>query len=114
MIFSINLKNCIISTPTLDLQSLNAFGIEARNIFANVQQAMIVACGTSYHADMIARSWFEEIAGIFCQVEVASEYRYRHVIVQPNTLFLTISQSGETADTLAALRLAKQQGYRLI
>jgi glucosamine--fructose-6-phosphate aminotransferase (isomerizing) len=67
----------------------------------------IVACGTSYHAGMVARYWLEELAGIPCQVEVASEFRYRKVVVQPDTLFVSISQSGETADTLAALRNAK-------
>jgi glucosamine--fructose-6-phosphate aminotransferase (isomerizing) len=70
----------------------------------------IIACGTSYHAGYVARYWLEEI-GIPCSVEVASEYRYRKVVVPDNTLFVTISQSGETADTLAALRGAKQAGY---
>jgi glucosamine--fructose-6-phosphate aminotransferase (isomerizing) len=76
-----------------------------------VAQVHIVACGTSYHAGMVARYWLEDIAGIPCQVEVASEYRYRHVVVPPNTLFLAISQSGETADTLAALRDSRNHGY---
>ena len=71
----------------------------------------IIACGTSYHAGMTARYWFEEFAGVSCNVEIASEYRYRKSFVRPNSLLVTISQSGETADTLAALRLAKQQGY---
>ncbi|NIV15717.1 MAG: SIS domain-containing protein, partial [Aliifodinibius sp.] len=63
----------------------------------------IVACGTSYHAGLVARYWAESIAGIPCDVEIASEYRYRKTVVQPGSLFVTISQSGETADTLAAL-----------
>ena len=87
---------------------VNAFGPQAAELFANVRNVQIVACGTSYHAGMVARYWLEELAGIPCQVEVASEFRYRKVVVQPDTLFVTISQSGETADTLAALRNAKE------
>ncbi|MDF2866997.1 MAG: glutamine--fructose-6-phosphate transaminase [Gammaproteobacteria bacterium] len=87
------------------------FGTNAKAIFAQVKQVQIVACGTSYHAGMIARYWIESIARVPCQVEIASELRYRRAVIQPNTLFVTISQSGETADTLAALRVAKQQGY---
>jgi glucosamine--fructose-6-phosphate aminotransferase (isomerizing) len=90
---------------------VQAFGPQAAELFANVRNVQIVACGTSYHAGMVARYWLEELAGIPCQVEVASEFRYRKVVVQPNTLFVTISQSGETADTLAALRNAKELGY---
>ena len=90
---------------------VNAFGPQAAELFANVRNVQIVACGTSYHAGMVARYWLEELAGIPCQVEVASEFRYRKVVVQPDTLFVTISQSGETADTLAALRNAKELGY---
>ncbi|QXQ18838.1 glutamine--fructose-6-phosphate transaminase (isomerizing) [Pseudomonas tolaasii] len=90
---------------------VNAFGPQAAELFANVSNVQIVACGTSYHAGMVARYWLEELAGIPCQVEVASEFRYRKVVVQPDTLFVTISQSGETADTLAALRNAKELGY---
>ena len=71
----------------------------------------IVACGTSYHAGLVAKYWFEEIAGVMCHVEVASEYRYRKPIVPKNTLFVTLSQSGETADTLAAQKMAKSLGY---
>lgn len=88
-----------------------AFGTHASAIFPNVQGVHIVACGTSYHAGLVARYWLEEWAGIPCQVEVASEYRYRQVVVPENTLFVTISQSGETADTLAALSAAKQANY---
>lgn len=90
---------------------VQAFGPEAAELFAKVRNVQIVACGTSYHAGMVARYWLEELAGIPCQVEVASEFRYRKVVVQPDTLFVTISQSGETADTLAALRNAKELGF---
>ncbi len=88
-----------------------AFGMDAARIFDSVQALQIVACGTSYHAGLIARYWAEAIAGIPCNVEVASEYRYRRSVVVPETLFITISQSGETADTLAALQLAKRSDY---
>ncbi|MFC5694541.1 glutamine--fructose-6-phosphate transaminase (isomerizing) [Pseudomonas sp. GCM10022186] len=90
---------------------VNAFGPRAAELFARVRNVQIVACGTSYHAGMVARYWLEGLAGIPCQIEVASEFRYRKVVVQPDTLFVTISQSGETADTLAALRNAKELGY---
>ncbi len=89
----------------------NTFNAKSEIIFQQVKAVQIVACGTSYHAGLVARYWFEGVAGIPCRVEIASEFRYRQVVVQPNTLFITISQSGETADTLAALRRAKQQGY---
>jgi len=87
------------------------FGTESGAIFDRVQGVQIVACGTSYHAGMVAKYWFEDWAGIPCHVEVASEYRYRKVSVLKDTLFVTISQSGETADTLAALRSSKEAGY---
>jgi len=90
---------------------VEAFGPQAAELFAKVRNVQIVACGTSFHAGMVARYWLEELAGIPCQVEVASEFRYRKVVVQPDTLFVTISQSGETADTLAALRNAKELGF---
>ncbi|WP_372741916.1 glutamine--fructose-6-phosphate transaminase (isomerizing) [Neptunomonas sp.] len=86
-----------------------AFGEHASAIFDQVKQIQIIACGTSYHAGMIAKYWMEGLAGIPCHVEVASEYRYRPVVIQEGTLFISISQSGETADTLAALRDVKQQ-----
>ncbi|QLF93747.1 glutamine--fructose-6-phosphate transaminase (isomerizing) [Pseudomonas sp. ABC1] len=89
---------------------VQAFGPQAAELFARVRNVQIVACGTSYHAGMVARYWLEDLAGIPCQIEVASEFRYRKVVVQPDTLFVTISQSGETADTLAALRNAKAAG----
>jgi glutamine---fructose-6-phosphate transaminase (isomerizing) len=88
-----------------------AFGIKAPAIFSKTESVHIVACGTSYHAGLIAKYWLEEWAGVLCQVEVASEYRYRACVVPKNTLFVTISQSGETADTLAALQTAKKSGY---
>jgi glucosamine--fructose-6-phosphate aminotransferase (isomerizing) len=89
----------------------NLFGVDADRLLQRVARVHIVACGTSYHAGMVARYWLEGIAGIPCTVEVASEYRYRHVVVAPDTLFLAISQSGETADTLAALRDGRARGY---
>ena len=88
-----------------------AFGNGAREIFAQVEHVQIVACGTSYHSGMVARYWFEEIAGVTCNVEIASEFRYRKSVTRPGSLLVTLSQSGETADTLAALRLAKESGY---
>lgn len=89
----------------------SVFGNNAGKIFDGVNALKIVACGTSYHAALLARYWSESIAGIPCDVEVASEFRYRRSVVNPGTLFITISQSGETADTLAALQLAKSSGY---
>ena len=88
-----------------------AFGVDAGRLFDSVEGVQIIACGTSYHAGMVARNWFEGLAGIPCTVEVASEFRYRHPVARPNTLFVTISQSGETADTLAALRASRALGY---
>lgn len=88
-----------------------AFGVGAREVFDRVRAITIVACGTSYYAGCVARYWLESIGGVPCQVEIASEFRYRKVVVAPNSLFVTISQSGETADTLAALRMAKSAGY---
>ena len=89
----------------------SAFGDNAAELLARVEHVQIIACGTSYHAGLAARYWFEAFAGVSCNVEIASEYRYRDSFVRPNSLLVTISQSGETADTLAALRLSKQQGY---
>ncbi|MGK2912894.1 MAG: glutamine--fructose-6-phosphate transaminase (isomerizing) [Porticoccaceae bacterium] len=88
-----------------------AFGSAATAILKQVENVHIVACGTSYHAGLVARHWLEDWADIPCQVEVASEYRYRRVAVPARTLFVSISQSGETADTLAAQRAARQAGY---
>jgi glucosamine--fructose-6-phosphate aminotransferase (isomerizing) len=89
----------------------SAFGFIAQPIFARVKQVHLVACGTSFHAAQVARYWLESLAGIPCTVEVASEFRYRQPVVPNDTLFVCLSQSGETADTLAALRLAKSIGY---
>ena len=86
------------------------FGADAETTLRNVRQVLIIACGTSYHAGLVARYWLEAIAGISCSVEVASEYRYRDSVPDPHTLVVTISQSGETADTLAALHHAKSLG----
>jgi len=88
-----------------------AFGPAATAVFKRTEHVHIVACGTSFHAGSVARYLIEQIAKIPCSVEIASEYRYRNPVVPKNSLFVTISQSGETADTLAALRLAKQAGY---
>ena len=88
-----------------------AFGHLAEKAFDAIKAVQIVACGTSYHAGMVARYWLEDIAGLPCNVEVASEFRYRRPVVLPGCLFVTISQSGETADTLAALKEAKNMGY---
>ena len=89
----------------------NIFGVDADALLRKVKRVQIVACGTSFHAGLVARYWLEGIAGLPCNVEVASEYRYRDVVVPPDTLFVAVSQSGETADTLAALREGRQQGY---
>jgi glucosamine--fructose-6-phosphate aminotransferase (isomerizing) len=88
-----------------------SLGPRAVELLPRVKQVHIVACGTSYHAGCVGRYWLESIAGIPCQVEIASEYRYRKVVVPDGTLFVTLSQSGETADTLEALRMAKGGGY---
>ena len=88
------------------------FGTEAERVLDKIKSVQIVACGTSYHAAMIARYWIESIAGVNCNVEIASEFRYRQPVVNEHTLFVAISQSGETADTLAALRQAQRWGYQ--
>ena len=90
---------------------VDAIGNGASEILEQVEHIQIVACGTSYNAGMTARYWFEALAGVSCDVEIASEFRYRKFVTRPNSLLVTISQSGETADTLAALRLAKEKGY---
>ncbi len=89
----------------------SAFGQGAAEIFDQVKGVHIIACGTSYHAGLIARYWLESIAGVPCSVEVASEFRYRNPVVRRNSLIISISQSGETADTLAALGEAKKRGF---
>ncbi|MGR5285095.1 glutamine--fructose-6-phosphate transaminase (isomerizing) [Vibrio maritimus] len=88
-----------------------AIGVNAVDILKKVEHVQIIACGTSYNSGMAARYWFESMAGVSCDVEIASEFRYRDFVVRPNSLLVTLSQSGETADTLAALRLAKEKGY---
>lgn len=88
-----------------------AFGLDAKDIFDTVQGVHIIACGTSYHAGLIGRHWLETLAGIPCSVEVASEFRYRKPVVRNNSLIVTISQSGETADTIAGLKEAKRLGF---
>jgi len=85
--------------------------LEALGDLSGIEQVQIIACGTSYHAGMTARYWIEDIAGVACNIEIASEFRYRKSVVRPNSLLVTISQSGETADTLAALRLGKELGF---
>jgi len=94
---------------TLDI---NTFGEGADDIFKEIEHVQIIACGTSYHSGMVARYWLESLAGVSCNIEIASEFRYRKSHVPKNAMIVTISQSGETADTLAALRLAKELGYR--
>jgi glucosamine--fructose-6-phosphate aminotransferase (isomerizing) len=89
----------------------SVFGAKATAIFNKIEHVQIVACGTSHHAGMIGRLWLENLAGISCQVEIASEFRYRKRVLLPNTLLICISQSGETADTLAALRSTKDENY---
>jgi glucosamine--fructose-6-phosphate aminotransferase (isomerizing) len=89
----------------------NAFGAKAPAVFDKVKHVQIVACGTSFHAGHVAKYWFESIARIPCSVDIASDYRYRDIIVPEGTLLVTVSQSGETADTLAALRFAKKLSY---
>jgi glutamine---fructose-6-phosphate transaminase (isomerizing) len=88
-----------------------AFGPNATDVLDATKGVHIVACGTSYHAGLVARYWIEQLCRLPCMVEIASEYRYRSPVVPEGTLFITISQSGETADTLAALRAAKEAGY---
>ena len=88
------------------------FGAEAERVLRDIDAVLILACGTSYHAGMVARYWIEGVAGIPCSVEIASEYRYRDSVPNPKALVVTISQSGETADTLAALQYAKSLGHR--
>ncbi|TCV95777.1 glucosamine--fructose-6-phosphate aminotransferase (isomerizing) [Luteibacter rhizovicinus] len=89
----------------------NIFGIDADPVLDRTKQIHIVACGTSYHAGMVAKYWIEELARLPVVVEVASEYRYRDVVVPEDTLFVAVSQSGETADTLAAMRESRRRGY---
>ncbi|MFB6435051.1 MAG: glutamine--fructose-6-phosphate transaminase (isomerizing) [Candidatus Malihini olakiniferum] len=91
--------------------NLSELGFKAGELLDKVQHIQIIACGTSYNSGMVSRYWFESLAGVPCDVEIASEFRYRKPAVRPNSLMITLSQSGETADTLAALRLSKELGY---
>ncbi|NLS12360.1 glutamine--fructose-6-phosphate transaminase (isomerizing) [Vibrio sp. SM6] len=105
------LINTMEGRLTADAVITESIGVNAPEILSKVEHIQIVACGTSYNAGMTARYWFEDIAGVSCDVEIASEFRYRKFVTRPNSLLITLSQSGETADTLAALRLAKEKGY---
>lgn len=98
-----------INNSSVNIEAIAAGG---QAILNDIQHIQIVACGTSYNAGMVARYWLESIAGVACDVEIASEFRYRKFVTRPNSLLITISQSGETADTLAALRLAKSAGFK--
>ena len=102
------IRDTLESRITKESVLVSAFGHKARDIFKNIKQVQIVACGTSYNAGLVAKYWLEDIAKIPCNVEVASEYRYRNPVILNDTLFVTVSQSGETADTLEALRVAKK------
>ena len=108
----IAIRNTLEGRLTGDRIDVNAFGLGAEDIFKDIDHVQIIACGTSYHSGMVARYWLEALAGVSCNIEIASEFRYRKSHVPKNALLVTISQSGETADTLAALRLAKELGYK--
>jgi glucosamine--fructose-6-phosphate aminotransferase (isomerizing) len=102
------IRDTLESRITMESVLVSAFGYKARDIFKNIKQVQIVACGTSYHAGLVAKYWIEDISKVPCNVEVASEYRYRNPVILDDTLFVTISQSGETADTLEAHKTAKK------
>ena len=106
-----SLRNTLLGRLNGDDISLETVVGADENTFRDISSIQIVACGTSYHAGLVGRYWLEELTGISTNVEIASEYRYRKAVVRDNSLFITISQSGETADTLASLRLAKEQNY---
>jgi glucosamine--fructose-6-phosphate aminotransferase (isomerizing) len=108
----IAIRNTLEGRLQGNLLNTEAFGEGADAIFKDIEHVQIIACGTSYHSGMVARYWLEAMAGVSCNIEIASEFRYRRSHVPKNALLVTISQSGETADTLAALRLAKEIGYR--
>ncbi|WED26328.1 glutamine--fructose-6-phosphate transaminase (isomerizing) [Vibrio sp. DW001] len=105
------LKSTMEGRITQDSVIIESIGVNALEILSKVEHVQVIACGTSYNSGMAARYWFEGLAGVSCDVEIASEFRYRKFVVRPNSLLITLSQSGETADTLAALRLAKEKGY---
>ena len=100
--------NCVNSENEVIIEK---FGVEAREVFSSLKHIKIVACGTSFHSGLIAKYWIEEYSKVSVDVEIASEFRYRRTIVPSKSLFITVSQSGETADTLAALRKAKTLGF---
>lgn len=106
------IRNTLAGRITDGKLDLNSFSNGADELFKEIEHVQIIACGTSYHSGMVARYWLEALAGVSCNIEIASEFRYRKSFVPKNALIVTISQSGETADTLAALRLAKELGYR--
>ncbi|VFP87581.1 glutamine--fructose-6-phosphate transaminase (isomerizing) [Candidatus Erwinia haradaeae] len=105
------LKNTLSGRYNNSLVEFSEFNDQAYSLLEKVEHIQIVACGTSYHSGMVARYWLESLANMPCDVEIASEFRYRKFVVRENSLFITLSQSGETADTLAALRLSKNLGY---
>lgn len=107
----IALKNTLNQRFSKGKVDLSELGPDADKLLSQVEHIQIIACGTSYNSGMVSRYWFESLAGIPCEVEIASEFRYRKSAVRKNSLLITLSQSGETADTLAALRLSKQLGY---
>ncbi|TLU65705.1 glutamine--fructose-6-phosphate transaminase (isomerizing) [Thalassotalea litorea] len=104
------LENRIIDNQ-INTEAFAGDGVNADQILKDIDHVQIIACGTSYHSGMVARYWLEQYAGVSCNIEIASEFRYRKSFVPKNALLVTISQSGETADTLAALRLGKELGY---
>ncbi|MGL1957196.1 MAG: glutamine--fructose-6-phosphate transaminase (isomerizing) [Colwellia sp.] len=106
------IRNTLEGRLVGNILSEDTFGAGADDIFKEIEHVQIIACGTSYHSGMVARYWLEALAGVSCNIEIASEFRYRKSHVPKNALIVTISQSGETADTLAALRLAKELGYK--
>jgi glutamine---fructose-6-phosphate transaminase (isomerizing) len=102
------IRDTLESRITKNSVLVDAFGPNAKKVFSKIKQVQIIACGTSYNAGIVAKYWLEDISKIPCNVEVASEYRYRNPILQDDTLFVTLSQSGETADTLEALKTANK------
>jgi len=109
-----SIRDTLESRITKNAVVIQAFGRDAEKIFQKITQVQIVACGTSYHAGLVAKYWLEDIAKVPCNVEVASEYRYRNPILLNDTLFVTLSQSGETADTVEALKIAKKINSSII
>jgi glucosamine--fructose-6-phosphate aminotransferase (isomerizing) len=105
-------RNTLLNRINADTVIEEYLGENAAEILKGIDHVQIIACGTSYHSGMVARYWLESLANVSCNIEIASEFRYRKSFVPANSLIVTISQSGETADTLAALRLAKEIGYK--